>query len=204
MLILTSITDFLNTCREKIYEGTREKVREQLDIPEEETLYYNGYRNKSMIFINADNCLELIDIPVRRLLWIKEYGEKEHIYVYPSFILKYCPFPMNDVERVYVEFLSENIEPFNVLNDPDELLDTSLPYEIWAKRIGSILNENDFPAKWSQLFYDTFYSLHEVQTNKGFFIQCLDMIKAFVDKLSIKHYREHHLLSFANFQLPFQ
>lgn len=205
--ILSLLLTFLNTPREDFYRGVKEYVRKCFNIPDGQTLYLNGYYPKPIIYINADNCLETTEIPIRRLLWIKGDNERVHIYVSPSFILKYCPFPLDDIERVHVEFLSWGIEPFNVLKDPLGLLDSSIPYETWAARLASILKKNDFQAQWSKLYYDTFYALPDVKSSPDFLSQCLDMVRTFLKKLNTRKstgLQEYNLLSYGNFQLPFR
>lgn len=204
MLILSSIEVFLNTCREKIYEGSKDKVRKEFDIPENQALYYNGYWYKSTIYIDKNNSLKKVKIPIRRLLWIMQYGERKHIYVYPSFVIKYCPFPLNDLEKVYVEFLSRDIEPFKTLKDPECLLDSSIPYENWTNNLGHLLKEKDFQANWARLFCETFHTSPSVDKDSDFLSQCLGLISDFIKKLFKGSTLKYNLLSYANFQMPFR
>src|SRR5690554_3621658 len=195
MYIITPIADFLKTCREKIYQGVKEKVRKHYNIPDGQTLYYNGYWDKPMIYIDQYKRLETIDIPIRRLLLIKESGEKVHIYVKPFFVLKYAPFPLNDLERIYVECISHDIEPFEIIDDPKQLLESSLPYETWINRLDSNLQENKFQARWARLFYNTFHTLPQVDSQNSFLSQCLDLIADFVNRLGIKSHTNYDLFS---------
>jgi hypothetical protein len=205
--ILTPFSKFLNTDKEIIFEGIRESLQKELGVTSEQSLYQNGYRYKPIKYIDSENCLKIIEVPIKRLLWIIGNNKREHIYVYPSFILKFCPFPINDLERVHTEFLSQNIEPFNVLEDNSGLLDSSIPYESWTKRLESLLRVKDFQAQWSKLYYESFFSLLNVSTNMDFLSQCLDMVRLFLEKLNKKaslKIEKYRLLSYANFQLPFR
>lgn len=201
MNILSSIYEFLNTKKEILYKDSKEIVRKSLGLINGETLYFNGYRYKPIIYIDENLSLKNTEIPIRRLLLILGNNQRKTIYLYPSFVIKYCPFPLRDIERVYVEFILKDIEPFDKLNDPDGLLESSLPYKVWVTRLKKILTVNKFQHNFSKLFYETFYTLVSIEKDNDFFSQCLSMIRQFVNALNL---RKLDLLSFANFQLPFR
>jgi hypothetical protein len=166
-------------------------------------VYLNGYYNKPIIYINENFTLENTKIPIRRLLVIYGKNKRDTIYLYPSFVLKYCPFTLNDIEWVYTHCISKNIEPFTELKDPDKLLESSIPYENWAFRIIKILKDKNFQEIWAKHFYETFYTIINTEKTNDFLLNCLSMIRDFLSKLNI-NINGPVLLSFANYQLPFR
>lgn len=208
IFILSFFKEFLNTSKETFYKNAKIIVRETLSLDDNITVYSNGYYYKPIIYINESLALENITIPIKRLLVIYGNNKRDTIYMYPSFVVKYCPFPLNDIQWVFDQCISKGVEPFDKLKDPDKILESSIPYENWIQRLNKTLENNHFQEKFAKYFYDTFYTLINIKTSKAFFENCLSMIKEFVEKLNLNIVEQNiinsNLLSYANYQLPFR
>jgi hypothetical protein len=171
-------------------------------------VYSNGYYYKPIIYINENLTLETTTIPIKRLLVLYGNNKRETIYIYPSFTAKYCPYPLNDIQWVFDHCISKGIEPFDKLKDPDNILESSIPYENWVIRLDKTLENNHFQERFAKYFYDTFYTLINIKISNNSFENCLSIIKEFVKKLNLSTVEQNvinsNLLSYANYQLPFR
>ena len=99
------------------------------------------------------------EIPIQRMVWIKGLDERVHIYLYPSFVIKRCPFPTSTLEYIWENCIIPKIEPFDRIKDPNNLLDSSLPLEYYTKKIFNLIGSPNYIAQWNNLYYKTLQSL---------------------------------------------
>jgi hypothetical protein len=181
-------------------------VRNHYNIPLNDKLWFNGFDYKKIIYINDDLCLEKAEIPIQRMVWIKGSAERVHIYLYPSFTIKRCPFATSTLEYIWENCIIPKIEPFDVIKDPDNLLESSLPLEYYAKKIFNRIGSSNYIIQWNHLYNKTFQSLLNI-TEKGFLEPNVHpskyayyLIQMFVKGIGLK-VSEFEYLSFANFQI---
>ena len=208
--ILTFIQQFLKTDFEYFkyfYKSRREEVRKYYNIPLNDKLWFNGFDYKTIIFINDDGCLEKAVIPIQRMVWIKGPNERIHIYLYPSFVIKRCPFPTPTLEYIWESCVIPKIEPFDLIKDSNNLLDSSIPLEYYSKKIFNLIGSSGYMTRWSNLYYTTFHSLPHI-TEKEFLEPdvmpsryAYHLIQLFVKGISLS-IPEYEYISFANFQIP--
>lgn len=209
MIILSFLQQFLKTDFNFFYKSRRDEVRKHYNIPLTDKLWFNGFDYKPVIFLNDDGCLEKTEIPIQRMVWIKGLGERIHVYLYPSFIIKRRPFPTSTIEYVWENCMIPGIEPFDLIKDPDNLLDSSLPFEHHTKKIFKRIGDPGYLTAWNHLYYKTFHSLPlttekelsdpHVSPSKYAYL----LIQLFVKGIQF-NISEHEYLSFANFQIPFK
>jgi hypothetical protein len=207
VFILTSLQQFLKSDFDFFYKSRREEVRKNYNIPLNDKLWFNGFDYKTIIFINDDGCLEKAEIPIQRMVWIKGLAERVHIYLYPSFTIKRCPFPTSTLEYIWENCVIPNIEPFNIIKDPGNLLDSSIPLEYYSKKIFNLIGSPNYIAQWNNLYYKTFQSLPYI-TDKEFLEPNVlpskytyHLIHLFVKRINL-NISEYEYISFANFQIP--
>lgn len=181
-------------------------MREHYKIPLNDKLWFNGFDYKPITFINDNRCLEKVEIPIQRMVWIKGLAERVHIYLYPSFVIKRCPFPTSTLEYVWENCIIPKIEPFDVIKDPDNLLDSSIPLEYYSKKIFNLIGRSSYIAQWNNLYYRTFHSLPHI-TEKEFLKPDVlpakyvyHLIQLFTKGISL-NISKYEYLSFANFQI---
>jgi len=207
MIILTFLQQFLNIDFNIFYKSKREEVRKYYNIPSNDKLWFNGFDYKPIIFINNDGCLEEIEIPIQRMVWIKNLAERVHIYLRPSFVIKRCPFPASVLEYVWNECIIPNKEPFDVIDDPDNLFDSSLTLEYHTRNIFERIGAPGYLAAWNHLWNKTFYSLSSINEkdlldpNASSSKYAYQLIKMFTKSLKLNVVK-YGYLSFANFQIP--
>ncbi|MHB9141584.1 MAG: hypothetical protein ACYC25_06910 [Paludibacter sp.] len=207
IIILTFIQQFLKTDFNLFYKSRRDEVRKYYNIPSTDKLWFNGFDYKPIIFINDDGCLEKIEIPIQRMVWIKGLVECVHICLYPSFIIKRCPFPTSTLEYIWENCVIPGIEPFDLIKDPNSLLDSSIPLEYYTKKIFILLGTPKYMTKWNYLYYKTFHTLPLITEKELLEPNVLPskyaylLIRLFVKGIKM-NISEHEYLSFANFQIP--
>lgn len=210
--ILSFIQQFLETdfkYLNNFYKTKRNEVRKHYNIPLNDKLWFNGFDYKTIIFINNDNCLEATKIPIQRMVWIKSPAERIHIYLHPSFVIKHCPFPTSTIEYIWQNCIIPGLEPFDIIKDPNNLLDSSIPLEYYSKKIFNLIGSSSYLARWSNLYYRTFNSLPNI-IEKEFLEPDISpskyiyhLIKLFVKGIGLGLF-EYEYISFANFQIPFK
>ncbi len=207
MVILTFLQQFLNRDLNFFYKSRREEVRAHYNIPLTDKLWFNGFDYKSIIYINNDECLHETEIPIQRMVWIRSSGERVHIYLRPSFIIKRCPFPTSVLEYVWEECIIPETEPFDLIEDPDNLLDSSLILEHYARKIFERIGDPGYLAGWNHLWNKTFHSLVPITEKELLEPNVLpakyayQLIKLFIKGIKLDILK-HEYLSFANFQIP--
>jgi len=211
-MILTFLQQFLKTDFEYFnifYKSRREEVRKHYKIPLTDKLWFNGFDYKTIIFINDNGCLEKTEIPIQRMVWIKGSVELVHIYLYPSFIIKRCPFPTSTLEYIWENCIIPRIEPFELIKDPNNLLDSSIPLEYYTNKMFNLIGSPSYIAKWSYLYFKTLYSQPQI-TEKEFLEPNVlpskyvyHLIQLFA-KGVLFDVSQYQYLSFANFQIPFK
>jgi hypothetical protein len=209
-LILTFLLQFLKTDFEYFnifFKSRREEVRKHFNIPLNNKLWFNGFDYKTIIYINDDGCLDKAEIPIQRMLWIKGLTERVHIYLYPSFTIKRCPFPTSTLEYIWENCIIPKLDPFDVIKDPDNLLDSSIPLEYYSKKIFKIIGSPSYMAQWNNLHYKTFHCVPQI-TKKEFLEPTVlpstyiyHLIQLFVHGVGFS-ISKYEYLSFANFQIP--
>jgi hypothetical protein len=208
--ILSSIKQFLKTDFKyfnNFYKSRREEVRKYFNIPLNDKLWFNGFDYKPIIFINDYRCLEKTEIPIQRMVWIKGLDERVHIYLYPSFVIKRCPFPTSTLEYIWENCIIPKIEPFDRIKDPNNLLDSSLPLEYYTKKIFNLIGSPNYIAQWNNLYYKTLQSLPYI-TDREFLKPnvlppkyAYHLIQLFVKGINFS-ISEYEYISFANYQIP--
>ena len=166
-------------------------------------MYLNGYYYKPIIYIDENLNLKKSTISIRRILIIYGNNKRETVYIYPSFAVKYCPFPLKDIQYIYTQCISKNIEPFDKIDDLDKIIESSASYENWIYRIEKTLQKMKFQEKWAKHFFEFFYKLIDTKSTNSYLNDSLLMIQAFVNELNLK-IPFLNFLSYANYQLPFQ
>lgn len=170
-------------------------------------MWFNGFDYKTVIYINGNYSLEECLIPIQRMVWMKGSKKHKHIYLRPSCVLKHCPFPMSTIEFIWEKSVSIGIEPFDLINDPDCLLESSLPLEYYSRKIFSCIGNANYQAKWNKLFYRMFYTLPIVKAPlysrpdvslSGYTCHLIELFAGNVNLILQKH----EILAFANFQIP--
>ncbi len=207
MIILTFLQQFLNIDLNFFYKSRREEVRAHYNIPLTDKLWFNGFDYKPIIFIDDDGCLDETKIPIQRMVWIKSSGKRVHIYLRPSFIIKRCPFATSALEYVWEACIIPEIEPFDLIEDPDNLLDSSLTLEHHARKMFAQIGDPGYLTAWNHLWNKTFHSL--VPINEEDLLKpnvlpskyAYQIIKLFTKGIKL-NVLEHEYLSFANFQIP--
>jgi hypothetical protein len=208
IIILTYIQQFLKTDFNIIYKSKRDEVRKYYNIPSTNKLWFNGFDYKPIIFLNDNGCLEKVKIPIQRMVWIKGLDKHVHIYLYPSFIIKRCPFPTSTLEYIWEKCIIPVIEPFDLIKDPDNLIESSLPLEYHTRKIFKCIGEPGYLTAWNHLYCKTFSSLSlaekelpepNVLPSQYAYLLIQQFVKGIHMNIS-----KHEYLSFANFQIPFK
>jgi len=142
------------------------------------------------------------------MVWIKGSVVHSHIYLYPSFILKYCPFSLETLEYVWNNCISPCIEPFEIIDDPKELLESSIPLEYHTKKVFNIIKSPAYSSSWNKLYYNTFQTLPDDELPTDILLNISSeymygFIKLFADKMNFS-LSKYDYLSFANFQIAFK
>lgn len=211
MNILTHLQQFLNKNLDSFYksqrESLRDNVRKHYNIPETDTLWFNGFYYKPIIYINARLCFDVYVVPIQRMIWIKEgYGERVHIYLRPSFVLMHCPFSICTLEFIWNAGIPDELELFEVVEDPEELL-YALDgyYKKFTEKIDKTLGTSEYMINWSNLYYSTFHSLAPeaifLDPDLSPSMRTYQLIRLYTERLNMK-VSKHEYLSFANFQFP--
>ena len=209
MIILSFLQQFLKTDLNYFYKSRRDEVRKHYNIPITDKLWFNGFDYKPVIYLNDYGCLEKNEIPIQRMVWIKGLAERVHIYLYPSFIIKRCPFPTSTLEYIWENCRAPVTEPFDLIKDPDNLLDSSLPLEYYTRKIFNHIGDPGYLIKWNNLYSKTFNSLSLITEKELLEPNVLPskyacfLIKLFAKGIHL-NITEHDYLSFANFQIPFK
>ena len=207
MLILSFLQQFLKADLKIFYKSRREEARRHYNIPLTDKLWFNGFDHKSIIFINNMRRLEYFSIPIQRMVWINNAKERTHIYLRPSFAIKRCPFPAPTLEYVWEQCIRCETDPFETIEDPNNLLDSSIPLEFYTNKIFSLIGSSRYMGEWNRLYSKIFYSLPIkvermlVEPHVPFPERTLRLIKFFVKDVRFNIPKYEHL-SFANFQIP--
>lgn len=207
MIILTFLQQFLNTDLDFFYKSRKKEVRAYYNIPLTDKLWFNGFDYKPIIFINDDGCIDGSEIPIQRMIWLKSSGKRVHIYLRPSFIIKRCPFPTSVLEYVWKACIIPGTEPFDLIEDPNDLLDSSLILEHYTRKIFARIGDPAYLAAWNHLWNKTFHSLVPITEKELLEPDVLPskyayhLIKLFTKGIKLNVF-EHEYLSFANFQIP--
>jgi len=209
IIILTFLQQFLKTNFDFFYKSRRDEVRKHYNIPLTDKLWFNGFDYKPIIYINNNRYLEKAEVPIQRMVWINDSDEHVHIYLYPSFIIKHCPFPTSTLEYFWENCIIPGIEPFDLIKDPDNLLDSSFTLEYYSNKIFNFLGTSKYMTKWNRLYNKTFHSLSPVsekellEPNVAPSKYAYRLIQLFVEGIHL-NVSGHEYLSFANFQIPFK
>ena len=205
--ILSFLQQFLNTNFNNLYKYQRNNVRKHYNIPATETLWFNGFDYKTIIFINNNRCFEVYRVPIQRMIWSKSSGERVHIYLRPSFVIKHCPFSLCTLEFIRNAGIPCETELFEMIKDPENLLDSSFSLEYYIKKISKILGSSEYMIKWNNLHYKTFYTLSP-EAEKVLLspdlsppMRTYHLIRLCAEGVGLKVLQHEHL-SFANFQFP--
>jgi|SRR6056297_813240 len=201
--ILTDFQQFLKTEIKYFFKTKKDYVRKYYNIPANDKLWFNGFDYKPIIFINNNKCLNKINVPIQRMIWKKKKLTHKHIYLYPSFVMKYCPFSLETIEYIWNNCTLTSTEPFDIIDDPKNLLETSILLEHHTKKVFNIINTSDYSGAWNNLYYNTFQALPVRLPNISFSNYMYKFIKLFADKINLK-LSKYNYLSFANFQIAFK
>jgi len=207
MNILTHLKEFLNTDINVFYKSKLKDVRKYYGIGKNEKLWFNGFDKKEIKYINDDLVLTPYTVPIQRMVWVKKCGTRVHIYLWPSFVIKYCPFPTCTIEYILETSIESGTDPFDYFDDPCCLLESSLPIERHARRIFNILGTSKFMITWSRLHQKILSRLPPVTggapAGKGLASAKTTwlIIKSLAEGIGLKS-PKYGYLSFANFQIP--
>jgi hypothetical protein len=207
MYILSFLQQFLKTNLNYFYKSKRGDVRNHYNIPATDILWFNGFDYKTIIFINNDLCFESCEIPIQRMIWIKSSGERTHIYLRPSFVIKHCPFPICTLEYIWNVCITCETDPFDMVQDPERLLDSSMSLEYYTRKVFKIIGYSEYMFKWKRLHDKVFYSLspeaEKTLIEPGLLpaIRTYGLIQLLAERLHLK-VPQYGYLSFANFQIP--
>ncbi len=207
MIILSFLLQFLKTEKNIFYKARREDVRKHYNIPLTDKLWFNGFDYKPIFFINKLRCLESTVIPIQRMIWRKASLERVHIYLRPSFVIKRCPFATSVLEYVWEHCVKPETEPFESIDDPNNLLDSSIPLEHYTNGIFNLLGSQNYMIKWNRLYAKIFYSLPLkvekmlVEPNRTLSEQAYLLVQFFAKDIRL-NIPKYEYLAFANFQIP--
>lgn len=179
-------------------ESLKDILRELLDIPQNHTLYSFGSRKKPVV-VNVEGNLTKCTVNIPRFLWRKERNEREYIYLYPSYLLKYCPFTLIDLEWYYTENISKGKDALEGIEDHNVLVETSQPIERWIYRIRRTLITGNFSANLAAKYMGILNRLPQLFLNiNDSLIEWITLLKQLAEGFGMK-LKPYHTLAYGNY-----
>lgn len=172
-------------------------------VPEDDTIYAYGFRKKP-VSILIDNVFEKCDILIRRFLWLKGGNQREYINIYPSCVIKYCPFILDSLEYIEVNNISQGKDPLDGIEDPENILESSEPILRWIKKIAKKIELTDTIAHLASHYTKLFGTLPEtfqLSSRQSLLQECLHMLHQFIRKMGIT-LTQYQSLSYGNYTYP--
>ncbi len=176
---------------------------EGLVVPEDNTIYAYGFRKKPLVIL-IDAAFEKCNMLIRRYLWLKGGNEREYINIYPSCVVKYCPFILDNLEWIEVNNISQGKYTLNGIEDPFNMLESAEPIHRWIKKITKKVETTDTIAHLASHYTALFGSLPialEPPSKPSVIQQWLYMLYQFIDKMGVA-LTQYQALSYGNYIYP--
>lgn len=98
---------------------------------------------------------------IRRYALMYGANQREYIYLYPSCVVKYCPFLLDMVEEIYTKNIRTGKDPIEGLEDPKNLLESSEPLQRWVNRFEIRIDNSECIAHLAAQYTGLFSRLPE-------------------------------------------